>query len=75
MPPLGCKCLGGNVAGIIAPIVTGYIVAATGQFDAAFTIAGTLLALGAVISLAFTRGSIGEAANENVLQAGRAAAE
>jgi ACS family glucarate transporter-like MFS transporter len=50
---------GGNIAGIISPIVTGYIVAATGQFDAAFTIAGTLLALGAVISFALTRESIG----------------
>jgi ACS family glucarate transporter-like MFS transporter len=51
---------GGNIAGIVAPIVTGYIVAATGQFDAAFAIAGMLLALGAVICFALTHGSIGE---------------
>jgi ACS family glucarate transporter-like MFS transporter len=69
----GIVFTGGNVAGIIAPIVTGYIVTATGQFDAAFTIAGTLLALGAVISLAFTRESIGEAMSEAAaVQAGRA---
>jgi MFS family permease len=55
---------GGNVAGIIAPIVTGYIVDATGQFDAAFSVAGTLLVIGAVISLALTRKSIGETASE-----------
>jgi ACS family glucarate transporter-like MFS transporter len=56
----GFTFTGGNIAGIIAPIVTGYIVAATGRFDAAFAIAGVLLALGAVISFALTRGSIGE---------------
>jgi hypothetical protein len=39
--------------------VTGYIVASTGQFDAAFTIAGMLLALGAVVAFALTRESIG----------------
>jgi sugar phosphate permease len=50
---------GGNISGIISPIVTGYIVASTGQFDAAFTIAGTLLALGAVVAFALTRESIG----------------
>jgi ACS family glucarate transporter-like MFS transporter len=51
---------GGNISGIVSPIVTGYIVAATGRFDAAFTIGGTLLALGAVVSFALTRESIGE---------------
>jgi MFS family permease len=58
---------GGNVAGLIAPIVTGYIVAATGQFDAAFTVAGTLLVVGAVVSLALTRESIGETVNETAV--------
>jgi MFS family permease len=53
---------GGNISGIISPIVTGHIVAATGQFDVAFTIAGALLALGAVVSFALTRESIGAAA-------------
>jgi hypothetical protein len=43
--------------------VTGYIVASTGQFDAAFTIAGMLLALGAVVAFALTRESIGVEAN------------
>jgi MFS family permease len=51
---------GGNIAGIISPIATGYIVAATGRFDSAFTVAGTLLALGAAVSFTLTRESIGE---------------
>ena len=34
--------LGGNVFGLIAPIATGYIVAATGSFSAAFIAAGLL---------------------------------
>jgi ACS family glucarate transporter-like MFS transporter len=64
---VGIVFTGGNVSGIISPIVTGYIVAATGQFDAAFTVAGALLAVGAVISFALTRESIGEAVSETVV--------
>ena len=32
--------LGGNIFGLVAPIATGYIVAATGRFTSAFLLAG-----------------------------------
>lgn len=53
---------GGNVFGILAPIVTGYVVADTGRYDAAFLIAGVLLLCGATVCLAFTRRPIVAAA-------------
>jgi MFS family permease len=52
--------LGGNSFGLCAPIVTGYIVAATGTFSAAFTVAGVLALIGAVSAIIFGRGTIGE---------------
>jgi ACS family glucarate transporter-like MFS transporter len=52
--------LGGNVFGLLAPIVTGYIVAATGSFASAFILAGVLALIGAVLSFALTRYTIGE---------------
>jgi cyanate permease len=42
---------GGNTFGIAAPIVTGYIVAATGGFSGAFMISGILLLTGTAIIL------------------------
>ncbi len=53
--------LGGNIFGLLAPIVTGYIVQATGSFASAFVLAGVLALLGAVISLVLTRHTLGEA--------------
>lgn len=53
--------LGGNVFGLLAPIVTGYIVQATGSFDSAFLLAGILALSGAVVSLTLTRHTLGEA--------------
>lgn len=41
--------MGGNVFGLAAPIVTGYVVAGTGGFSGAFVIAGVLLVAGAII--------------------------
>jgi ACS family glucarate transporter-like MFS transporter len=41
--------VGGNTFGVAAPIVTGYIVAATDGFSGAFSIAGALLLAGAAI--------------------------
>lgn len=41
--------MGGNLFGTAAPIVTGYVVAATGGFSGAFLIAGVLLLGGAVV--------------------------
>jgi MFS family permease len=53
--------LGGNTFGLLAPIVTGYVVAGTGSFNAAFVAAGVLALIGAVAALALSRGTLGEA--------------
>jgi MFS family permease len=55
--------LGGNIFGILAPIVTGYVVQATGHFDAAFVVAGALLLLGAISVVTFARHPIGASAD------------
>jgi MFS family permease len=47
--------LGGNIFGLLAPIVTGYVIAATGGFAGAFLIAGALLVVGATVSFTLTR--------------------
>lgn len=52
--------LGGNVFGLLAPIVTGYIVQATGSFASAFIVAGVLSLIGAIVSLTLTRHTLGE---------------
>ena len=52
--------LGGNVFGLLAPIVTGYIVQATGSFTSAFVLAGVLALVGAAVSLLLTQHSLGE---------------
>ena len=52
--------LGGNTFGLLAPIVTGYLVAATGSFSSAFIAAGVLALIGAVAALALARGTLGE---------------
>jgi dipeptide/tripeptide permease len=52
--------LGGNTFGLLAPIVTGYVIAATGSFNAAFIVAGALALVGAVAALALVRGTLGE---------------
>jgi ACS family glucarate transporter-like MFS transporter len=44
----GLLILGGNIFGILAPIVTGYVIQATGSFDYAFVVAGSLLVLGSL---------------------------
>lgn len=54
--------LGGNSFGILAPIVTGYLVNSTGNFTIAFVICGILALVGALIELFLVRGSIGESA-------------
>jgi ACS family glucarate transporter-like MFS transporter len=50
--------LSGNLCGLLAPIVTGYVVAATGQYDWAFGIAGILLVIGAIALATMTRSVI-----------------
>jgi MFS family permease len=47
--------LGGNIFGLLAPIVTGYVVAGTGGFTWAFFVAGILLIFGASVSFTMTR--------------------
>ena len=54
--------LGGNVFGLLAPIVTGYIVQITGSFASAFVLAGALSLIGAAVSFALTRHTLGEEA-------------
>jgi cyanate permease len=54
--------LGGNVFGLLAPIVTGYIVQITGSFSSAFVVAAGLSLIGAAVSFALTRHTLGEAA-------------
>lgn len=51
----GLLILGGNVFGILAPVVTGYVITATGSFDYAFAIAGVLLLCGALASFTLAR--------------------
>jgi MFS family permease len=52
--------LGGNVFGLLAPIVTGYLVEASGSFSSAFIAGGALALVGAVVTLVLSRGTIGE---------------
>jgi MFS family permease len=47
--------MGGNTFGLMAPIVTGYIIALTGSFDRAFVVAGVLPLAGAAITFLMTR--------------------
>jgi len=51
--------LGGNIFGLAAPIVTGYIVAITGSFTSAFLLAGALLIIGAIVTLTMTHRPVG----------------
>lgn len=51
----GILLMGGNLIGMTAPIVTGYLVKSSGGFFSAFTVSGVLPLLAAVLALAFTR--------------------
>jgi ACS family glucarate transporter-like MFS transporter len=46
----------------MAPIVTGYLVEASGSFSSAFIAGGGLALTGAVVTLILSRGTIGETA-------------
>jgi ACS family glucarate transporter-like MFS transporter len=54
----GILVTGGNLVGLAAPIVTGYVVSGTGNYDYAFLVAGALLLVGASVCLIFTRNPI-----------------
>jgi ACS family glucarate transporter-like MFS transporter len=53
---------GGNIFGVLAPIVTGYVIAGSGGYGWAFGLAGILLLIGALSSLTLTRQPIGATA-------------
>jgi MFS family permease len=52
---VSCLIFGGNLFGVLAPIVTGYVVSGTGTFSAAFLLAGLLLLIGCGAVLTLTR--------------------
>jgi len=52
--------LGGNTFGLVAPIATGYLVAASSTFSSAFIAADVLAIIGGIVSLVLPRGAIGE---------------
>jgi ACS family glucarate transporter-like MFS transporter len=58
---MGIQITGGNVFGLMAPIVTGYVIQYTGSYNWAFTVGGALLLVGAAITLTLTRSPIGGA--------------
>ena len=60
---MGFLVVGGNIFGLLAPIVTGYVVATTGNYDRAFIIAGFLLVAGATSILTLTRQPLGDASD------------
>ncbi|CAJ0557373.1 unnamed protein product, partial [Mesorhabditis spiculigera] len=47
--------VGGNIFGMLAPILTGYLISATGSYNSAFDIAAGLLVIGALAILLMTR--------------------
>lgn len=47
----GILVFGGNIFGILAPIVTGYVIVGTGSYNSAFVIAGGILLAGATIAV------------------------
>jgi len=52
---IAITALGGNLFGLIAPIITGYVVSATGGYTWAFRIAASLLVCGAIATLSLSR--------------------
>ena len=56
---MGIQISGGNVFGLLAPIVTGYVIAYTGSFSWAFIVGGLLLLIGALVTVTLTYAPIG----------------
>jgi MFS family permease len=52
---IAITAFGGNSFGLIAPIITGYVVSGTGGYTWAFRVAAALLVCGAIASLTLTR--------------------
>jgi ACS family glucarate transporter-like MFS transporter len=53
--------LGANLVGFVSQIVTGYVVAATGNFNMAFVLTGVMLLVGVAVLLGMLKGGIGTA--------------
>jgi len=70
---MGFLVVGGNIFGLMAPIVTGYVVSETGHFDRAFMIAGILLVVGATSILTLTRQALGDASDASSVASQHAA--
>jgi len=66
---MGFVIVGGNVFGLLAPIVTGYVISITGSYDYAFVIAGVLLLTGIVLTLTMTHRPIVARAAAKLAQA------
>jgi ACS family glucarate transporter-like MFS transporter len=52
---IAITAFGGNLFGLIAPIITGYVVSGTGGYTWAFRIAAALLLCGCLVTLTMTR--------------------
>jgi ACS family glucarate transporter-like MFS transporter len=52
---IAITAFGGNLFGLVAPIITGYVVSGTGGYTWAFRIAAALLLCGCLATLAMTR--------------------
>jgi MFS family permease len=61
--------IGGNIFGLAAPIVTGYVVQLTHSYTAAFLVAGVFLLMGTTIALTMTHKPIGSAETSPALAA------
>lgn len=53
--------IGGNAFGLLAPIVTGFVVQHSGSYDTAFVVAGVLLLAGSILAVTGAHTPIGEA--------------
>ena len=62
----GILLLGGNLIGLAAPIITGYLVKTSGSFNTAFDVSGALPLIGAMIAFSFTRRPINRPAAAQV---------
>lgn len=65
----GMLVVGGNIFGLMAPIATGYIIAATGSYNGGFVISGLLLLAGAAIVMTMTHQPIDTSGGPAVLAA------
>ena len=64
---MGIQISGGNVFGLLAPIVTGYVIAYTGSYSWAFIVGGLLLLVGALVTVTLTYAPIGAVAKTDSL--------